>query len=104
MLVLELGVRVVAVDGERHVEALLLERVADRVPDRGLVVGDQDAAVAHHATGVGAGLAIGSLNQKVLPSPDLRAHSDLAVHQLDHAPRDREAEPEALLLIALLPL
>ena len=41
--------RLVAVGGRGHLEALLGQRVADRVADRGLVVGDQDAAAAHRA-------------------------------------------------------
>src|SRR6185295_7399768 len=67
----ELSIRIVPVLGERDVEPLLLERIADGVPNRGLVVRDQNSAVAHrnHATGVGALCATGSRTQKVLPAP-----------------------------------
>ena len=58
-------------------EALLLERVADGLADRRLVVGDQDPldhrlasiALHRHATGVAAGFAAGSRTQKSLPCP-----------------------------------
>ena len=49
LVVAELLVGVLTVDRERDVEALLLERVADRVAHRGLVVGDQDAPAAQAA-------------------------------------------------------
>jgi hypothetical protein len=53
----QLAVGVGAVLSQGDVEALLLERVAHRITNRGLVVGDQDPAVGHldHAIGVGAG-------------------------------------------------
>src|SRR5918995_3581185 len=85
LVVAELYVGVLAVHGQGDVEALLLERVADGVTHRGLVVRDQDP-VAHspltlpltahsrhlhsaHATGVAAGFAAGSRTQNVLPAP-----------------------------------
>src|SRR5262249_54002614 len=71
--VLDLALGLLAVGGEGDVEALLLERVADRLADRRLVVDDQDAAgwpgCGVHATGVGVGLAAGRRTQKVLPAP-----------------------------------
>src|SRR5206468_10874135 len=60
--------RLVAVGCRGDLEALLGQRVADRVADRRLVVGDEDSAAAH-ATGVGLGFATGRRTQKVLPSP-----------------------------------
>src|SRR5918995_3101687 len=74
VVVSELLLRVVAVHSEDHVEALLAQRVPDRVANRGLVVRNQDPARCHHrglhyATGVGAVLAAGRWIQKVLPFP-----------------------------------
>ena len=75
VLAAELAVGVLAVDGQRDLEALLLERVADGVAHRGLVVCDQDpvasTAAARHATGVVAGCAARRRTQKVLPSPSI---------------------------------
>src|SRR6185312_7077904 len=62
-----------AVRGEGDVEALLLECVTHRLPDRGLVVDHEDAAGGGqsraHATGVGVGLAARRRTQNVLPWP-----------------------------------
>ena len=52
-------------------------------------------------TGVGLGWAIGRRTQKVLPSPSTELGADLAAHHVDHPPRDRQAEAEALLLARL---
>ena len=97
----DLPLRLLPVRREGDLEALLLERVADRLADRGLVVDDEDAillraAVGVHATGVGVGLAARRRTQKVLPSPGLGMQADLAAHHVHHSLRDREPEPEAL--------
>ena len=99
----ELRVRVVTVDGEDHVEALLLQRVSDRVAHRRLVVGDQDRGRASIMPPGSGPAGDRQPNQNVLPSPTLDRRRSRRP-SLDHPPRDREAEPEALLLSASLPL
>ena len=100
--VAELLVGVVAVGGDRDLEALLAERVAHRLADRGLVVGDQDPSAAHRVRLMRSGSALGaasrSLIVKMLPRPSSEETLDLAAHHIDHPLGDREAEPEALAL------
>ena len=101
VLAAELRVGVLAVDGEGDVEALLAERVADGVAHRWLVVCDQDP-VAHRARSRYRGRRRAlrrhaRCTQKVRPPPP-RFDSELATHDVDHSPCDREAETEALLL------
>ena len=112
LAVAELVAGIVAVGREDDREALLLERVANRLADRRLVVGHEDPSTAHidliirslHCQDGGSGSlcsryrrrgrsAARSTTRKVLPAL-LGVDADLAAHHVDHPLRDRRPRPK----------